>query len=68
MQLDLFQLEETKEFKIIDEKSRLYIEALFIDYKLGFYTDKSIIKTEEDLINQIKRVFRISHNNIKIYH
>ena len=42
MQLDLFKLEDKKEFKIIDEKHRLYIEALFEDYILGFYTDKNI--------------------------
>lgn len=66
MQLDLFQIEETKEFKIRDEKSRLYIEALFVDYILGFYTDKNLIQSEQDLINKIRKVFRITHENIKL--
>lgn len=66
MQLDLFQIEETKEFKIRDEKSRLYIEALFVDYILGFYTDKNLIQSEQDLINKISKVFRITHENIKL--
>lgn len=68
MQLDLFKLEETKEFKIIDEKHRLYIEALFVDYILGFYTDKNVVQSEEDLINKISKVFRIANENIKLYY
>lgn len=68
MQLDLFQIEETKEFKIIDKKSRLYVEALFMDYRLGFYIDKSFIKSQEDLIFQIKKIYKIPHNNIELYY
>lgn len=66
MQLDLFKLEDKKEFKIIDEKNRLYIEALFEDYILGFYTDKNI--NENELINKIKKIFKIPHNNIKLHY
>ncbi len=66
MQLDLFKLEDKKEFKIIDEKHRLYIEALFEDYILGFYTDKNI--NENELINKIKKLFKIPHNNIKLHY
>ncbi len=68
MQLDLFQIEETKEFKIIDEKHRLYIEALFTDYISGFYTDKNNISNEEDLINRIKKVFKITNEKVKIHY
>jgi len=66
MQLDLFKLEDKTEFKIIDEKNRLYIEALFEDYILGFYTDKNI--NENELINKIKKLFKIPHNNIKLHY
>lgn len=68
MQLDLFKIDDTKEFKVIDEKCRLYIEALFVDYISGFYTDKKEISNEKDLINKIKKVFRITNENIKLYY
>lgn len=68
MQMDLFKINDTKEFKIIDEKNRLYIEALFIDYISGFYTDKNNISSEEDLINRIKKVFKITNEEIKIHY
>ena len=68
MQLDLFKIEDTKEFKVIDKKCRLYIEALFVDYIAGFYTDKKEINNENDLINKIKKVFRITSEEIKIHY
>lgn len=66
MQLDLFKIQGIKEFKITDEKHRLYIEALFTHYISGFYTDKNNISNEEDLINRIKKIFKITDEQIKI--
>lgn len=68
MQMNLFKINDTKEFKIVDEKQRLYIEALFTDYISGFYTDKSNISSEEDLINRIKKVFKITNEKVKIHY
>lgn len=68
MQMNLFKINDTKEFKIIDEKNRLYIEALFTDYISGFYTDKNNISSEEDLINRIKKVFKITNEKVKIHY